>query len=130
MNHDFEIRMAAEAGRWGDVARLQKRYSEDQPRDDKGRFGSSGAENAKTSEEHQAAVNYHDAKAQEYGDKGDTAKSEAHAEAATAHDDAAHAMKSQSGGYKEAALKSDYANKLSAYAHGKTSSKPNNPNEV
>lgn len=49
MNHDLEIRMATEAGRWGDVVRLQKRYSEDQPREADGKFGSGGAASDKES---------------------------------------------------------------------------------
>lgn len=40
---NLELRMATEAGRWSDVARLQKRYSEDQPREADGKFGSGGS---------------------------------------------------------------------------------------
>lgn len=66
MDRDIEIRMAVEAGRWGDVARLQKRYSDDQPRDEKGRFGEGGSGSKSEAENITKGL------------AGETAKEEAH----------------------------------------------------
>ena len=92
----------------------QRFYSEDQPRDEKGRFAGAGAESAHGAAEHRAAAAHHDAESKRAYAKGDNARGNAHYLAAGAHKTAAQFKKPVGEQYRK---QRDYARGLSKQAH-------------
>jgi len=127
--------MAEERKAFADRLAKAMRYSDDQPRDEKGRFGEGTGEKSKSSEEHQIssrehasaaaghrlAAQDHANQAQEAAKAGDTQKESAHDHAEAAHLAAAQAHTAAASahmtGSKAANASSRIANHASAVAN-------------